>query len=96
MSDPIPTPPVMRAKLRVNTVTVYDTCDVVNMTAVCKDGGYDETGSDENNTFARFSPSAAFDITIANPALFGQLRPNQEYYVDFTAVPVVGKAIVEP
>lgn len=77
----------MRAKLKVNSVIVHEMCDAISFNAVCKDGGYDETGSDENNTFAQFSPSASLDITITNPDLLGKFRPGQTFYVDFSPVP---------
>jgi hypothetical protein len=38
---------------------------------------YPDDGSDEDNTFAKFSPSVDLSITIANPALLGQFRPGQ-------------------
>jgi len=52
--------------------------------AVCKSGGYDDTGYDEDNSFAKFSPDAHLSITIANPVLFGQFTTGEKYYVDFT------------
>jgi len=45
---------------------------------------YPEDGSDEDNTFAKFSPSAEFRITVANPALWGKFQVGEKYYVDFT------------
>jgi hypothetical protein len=74
----------MRAKLKVNEVLVHETCDVVRFQAVCKSESYGNDGLDENNTFAKFSPSAALEITIANPDLLGKFRPGQTFYVDFT------------
>ncbi len=79
----------MRAKLRVTEVNRYThegqtMSESVTMTAVAKDGPYPDDGSDENNTFAKFTPSASLTITIANPALFGQHNPGDVFYVDFT------------
>lgn len=48
---------------------------------------YPEDGSDENNTFAKFSPGADLRINIANPALFGQFKFGDAFYVDFTEAP---------
>lgn len=83
--------PAMRAKLRVLILNEHyhgldksKSSETVSFTAVSKSDGYDETGEDENNTYAKWSPSARFDITIANPALFDQFKNGQEYYVDFT------------
>jgi hypothetical protein len=56
----------------------------VKFTAVCKDGLYPESGLDEDNSYAKWSPSASLDIYIANPALFGKLSVGEKYYVDFT------------
>jgi hypothetical protein len=54
------------------------------MRAVGKSGSYPEDGLDENNTYAKFTPSADFRMMIANPALFGAFKPEQVYYVDLT------------
>ena len=76
--------PKMRAKLSIECVTQYATCEVLKMRAVAKNGAYPADGSDDDNTYAKFSPSATFEITIANPALFGHFKPGEKYYVDFT------------
>jgi len=47
-------------------------------------GGYPADGSDEDNSFAKFSPSVSMDFHVANPALFGKFEPGQKFYVDFT------------
>lgn len=85
----------MRAKLRVSGVTEFVGSTEHNGDAPPKLGenlhfsavaasSYPEDGSDENNTYAKYSPSASFEIYIANPALFGKFKVNEEYYVDFT------------
>lgn len=53
------------------------------MHAVCA-SKYPEDGSDEDNTFAKFSPSANLSINIANPDLFGKFNVGDKFYVDFT------------
>lgn len=45
---------------------------------------YPADGLDEDNTYAKFSPSADFRLQVANPALFGQFRPGQKLYIDMT------------
>ena len=45
---------------------------------------YPEDGSDEDNTFAVWSPTASFTINVANPNLWGKFEVGQKYYVDFT------------
>lgn len=78
----------MRAKLRVGYVREFEidgniTGERLTFNAVSA-SKYPEDGSDENNTFAKWSPSAEFTIHVANPALFGKFKAGQEYYVDFT------------
>jgi hypothetical protein len=81
--------PTMRAKLRVSNIKPYRDSDGkvtqehVQFHAVAA-STYPEDGSDENNTFAKFSPSAVLDIDICNPALFGKHYIGDEFYVDFT------------
>lgn len=81
----------MRAKLRVGSVFPYrdpesgeTISETVNFHGVAKSGAYPADGSDEDNTFAKFSPSASFQILVANPALFGGFEPGDTFYVDFT------------
>jgi hypothetical protein len=76
--------PRMRAKLRIATITQMESCEVLKMNAVARSSQYPEDGSDEDNTYAKFSPQATFDITVANPALLGKFKAGEKYYVDFT------------
>ncbi|ODA67697.1 hypothetical protein A7A08_01732 [Methyloligella halotolerans] len=78
---------VMRAKLVVKSVERVESGENIKMSAVSRDGSYPEDGSDEDNTFAKFSPSATFELFCANEALFGKLNPGDRYYVDFTRAP---------
>lgn len=77
----------MRAKVNVLGVIKHEGCDseTVEFRAVPKPA-YDGDGADEDNTYAKFSPSAVFTIQIANPALLGKFEAGQAYYVDFTPV----------
>ncbi|MDX2235298.1 MAG: hypothetical protein NW200_12440 [Hyphomonadaceae bacterium] len=78
----------MRAKVRVGAVTrtvneAGEVCqEQVEFHAVAATA-YPADGSDEDNTYAKYSPSAKFSITIANPALFATYAPGQKFYVDF-------------
>ena len=74
----------MRAKLQIESVTLRNGHEQLKFHGVCKTGPYPEDGLDEDNTFAKFSPSVGLDITITNPALLGQFKPGQKFYVDFT------------
>ena len=53
---------------------------------VSKSGGYPEDGSDEDNSFAKFSPSVSFDMQVANPVLIGKFAVGDVFYVDFSPV----------
>ena len=78
--------PDMRAKMKVNTVKRTEYGEELFMNPVCKNGGYPEDGLDEDNTYAKFTPSGELKLMIANPALFGEFNPGEIYYVDFTKV----------
>lgn len=75
----------MRAKFAVTSITKHsDTCETINFNAVCKSGGYPSDGADEDNTFARWTPSASCQIQITNPDLVGKFTAGDKFYVDFT------------
>jgi hypothetical protein len=76
---------VMRAKIKVTFVHEYGvpkSSETLRFSAVAA-SKYPEDGSDENNTYAKFSPAADFSIQVANPVLFGKFSVGEEYYVDF-------------
>ncbi len=82
----------MRAKLQVGFVqenTTWGTepkektSETLTMHGVCAKS-YPADGSDEDNTFAKFSPQADFRLTIANPALWDKFKVGYKFYVDFT------------
>lgn len=77
---------VMRAKFRVTKVERFDGMDRIICNAVARSGSYPADGSDEDNTYARFSPNGELTLDIANPALLGKIEPGQKYYLDFTKV----------
>lgn len=58
--------------------------ETLTMHAVAKNSAYPEDGSDEDNTFAKFSPGANLSINIANPVLWGKFTVGEKFYVDFT------------
>jgi hypothetical protein len=81
---------MMRAKLKVSFVQDHfngpdnsKSSETLSMHAVYANS-YPADGSDENNTYAKFTPSADLRMSITNPALFGQLAVGQELYLDFT------------
>jgi hypothetical protein len=61
--------------------------EVLTFRAVAKNDGYPADGSDEDNSYAKWTPQADLSITVANPALWGQFKVGQKFYVDFTKAP---------
>lgn len=77
--------PAMRAKMRVTSVVKNsETQETLNFSAVAKSSNYPEDGADEDNSYAKFTPTASISLSIANPALLGKFAENDVYYVDFT------------
>lgn len=74
----------MRAKMQVRNVENFTTSERLTFGAVCKSGGYPADGSDEDNSFARWTPSAELTMTVNNPALLGKFKVGDKFYVDFT------------
>ena len=74
----------MRAKMKVLEVKKGDGWELLTFAAVCKSDGYPADGSDENNTFAKWTPTADLTMNVNNPALFGKINEGEEYYLDFT------------
>jgi hypothetical protein len=79
--------PVMRAKMRVTAVEAGEGYERLRLAAVCRPGGYPPDGTDEDNTYARFTPQADLTMVVTNPALLGRLSAGQALYVDFTLAP---------
>lgn len=77
----------MRAKMQVTMVSGDHAVETLHFSAVSKRGGYPDDGSDEDNSFARWTPLADLRMTITNPALIGKFQPGQTFYVDFTEAP---------
>lgn len=75
--------PKMRAKMELASITQHATCEVLRFHAVSAKS-YPADGSDEDNSYAKFSPQASLEITIANPALIGKFAAGEKYYVDFS------------
>lgn len=78
---------MMRAKLQVTEVIPLDTtgvCQTVKMSPVCGNKPFGPNGESEDNTFARYSPSGSFELTINNLELAGKFKVGQKFYADFT------------
>lgn len=81
----VPPPVAMRAKMRLNSVNgEYQGYEALSFSAVAKSEPYGDDGYDENNTYAKFSPSGSLSLTVANPNLLGKFKAGEEYYLDFT------------
>lgn len=76
----------MRAKMNLSRIEQFPTSEQLHFHAVAAKS-YPADGSDEDNTYAKYSPQANLSIMITNPALIGQFKPGEAYYVDFTPVP---------
>ena len=89
---------MMRAKMRVATVTEMRNItadgegekytEQLQFSAVAKSEAYPADGSDENNTFAKWTPTATLNMDVRNPALWGKFKPGDTFYVDFTPADV--------
>jgi len=73
----------MRAKMKITSVTKNEHNETVHFEAVAA-SGYPADGTDENNTYAKFTPSGQLSLTITNPDLLGKFEPGKEYYLDFS------------
>jgi len=67
----------IRAKMKVSDVTMNGTTEQVTLYAV-------SGGSEENKSFAKYTPYASFIISIDNPSAQGVLVKDKEFYLDFT------------
>ncbi|MCM2399795.1 hypothetical protein NBH20_01390 [Rhizobium sp. S153] len=76
--------PDMRAKMRITEVNRFEGSDRIKMVAVARPSGYPSDGSDEDNTYAKFTPQGELTITVNNPALLGKYEPGKRFYLDFT------------
>lgn len=77
----------MRAKLSVQSVTPHGepvSQESLHFAAVCGTDPFGPNGESEDNTYARYTPMADLRMTVTNPALLGEYKPGQKFYVDFT------------
>ena len=78
---------MMRAKARViNVIQHNEECEEIHFIGVTPEDGYPEDGTDENNTYARWTPHFDLSMTIQNPNLIGKIKHGDEFYIDFTKV----------
>ncbi len=68
----------IRAKFRCNTVTkTVDGGEQVYFAPVT-------SGSDDNKTWSRYTPSGQLAMTITAEGAVGQFEQGKEYFLDFT------------
>lgn len=76
---------MMRAKMQVSRVEKHEGGnETLHFHAVAKSDGYPADGSDDDNTYAKWSPSGSLTLQVANPALWGKFTVGQKFYLDFT------------
>lgn len=75
---------IMRAKMRLTSVTPGTASEAFKFTAVCGQAPFGKEGESEDNTYARWTPTATLDMQVTNPALLGKFKEGQTFYVDFT------------
>jgi hypothetical protein len=74
----------MRAKFQINTIIPgYGGSETLIMNAVTSKP-FDENGVNEDNAYSKFSPAGSLSLTVNNPALAGQFKVGEKYYLDFT------------
>lgn len=69
----------MRAKMKVSEVIIREGHEELKMAPVCKTGSYPDDGTDEDNTYAKFTPYGSLTLGITNPTLHGQFKPGQKF-----------------
>lgn len=75
----------MRAKMKINHIDKrHEGIETLYFNPVSRSDRYPDDGSDENNTYAKFSPSGMLSLTVCNPNLLGKFSEGEEYYLDFT------------
>jgi hypothetical protein len=81
----------MRAKMKISTITKYGRVEGKTESVTLKFNAvsasqYPADGSDEDNSFAKWTPNADLNMVITNPDLLDKFDAGQTFYVDFTKV----------
>jgi hypothetical protein len=77
----------MRAKVKITGLETQGEQEKLTFNFPAKDGAYPADGSDEDQQFARYSPSGALTLNVANPNLLGKFKVGDTFYLDFVPVP---------
>ncbi len=70
----------VRAKFKVESVTKFEGNSAKAVLRAVT------SGSKENETFFRYTPTASIELQTINPEAAAQFEPGKEMYVDFTPV----------
>lgn len=70
----------IKAKMKCESVLKTEFGEEVKLTAV-------SSGSEENKTFSKYTPSANHSMTITNPDALGAFAPGKSYYLTFEEAP---------
>lgn len=77
----------MRAKVKITGVEKQgENRERLTFNFPAKDGAYPADGSDEDQQFARFSPSGSLSLDVANPNLIGKFAVGDKFYLDFVPI----------
>lgn len=68
---------MVRAKFKVDSITLYAESRSVKMSPVT-------SGSEENKSFSKWTPSGSLEINISNPDAYDKFEQGKEYYIDFS------------
>lgn len=68
---------MVKAKFKCDSVTISTSGEFVNLSPVT-------SGSEENKSFSKCTPSGSLSMMVTNEALFGHFIPGKEYYLDIT------------
>lgn len=69
----------IRAKFYVNTITNDVGGETIEASPVM-------SGSEENKSFSKHTPSGSLKMRVTNENIFGLLQPGQEFYIDITPI----------
>ena len=71
---------MIKAKFKVQSVTQFEGSQLISAQPVT-------TGSEENKSFSRWTPSGKLEMTINDGTrAFDALKPGQEFYMEITPI----------
>lgn len=78
-----------RAKMQVLSIVPYAPDqgrhqEEVHFSAVCGNVKFGPNGENEDNSYARWTPTGSMKLAITNPNLYGAFKEGKRYYVDIT------------